>query len=199
MQRPHPVTIPRPLCRALLLAGILCCTGGACVPSWTVIRQAAPNLLNGLTAFAAEPLSYGGLHVGEKTEGEYQSAKSPEQQQSWQTDKAEMAQIFLAELRDRSAGLAVTEGSGGGKHTVRAQVVFIEPGFYAYVAAHATEVIMRLEVLSPQGAVLDIIEVRVAVEASMANPSSGGRLRQAGRRLGAVAADYLLQRVAQPK
>ena len=198
MHRPDPDISPGPTCRALLLAGILALACGACVPAWTVIRQAAaPNPLMGQTAVAAAPLSFDGLYVGEKTEQQYQAEKSAEQQQSWQTDKVEMAQNFLAELRDRSQGL-VTVGPGAGKHSVRARVLFIEPGFYAYVAAHPTEVVMRLEVLSPAGAVLDEIEVRIAVEATLVTPSSGGRLRQAGRRLGAVAADYLLQRVAQP-
>lgn len=181
-----------------MLPGLLTVALTACVPAWTVIRQAAPNPLTGQTAFAVTPLSFDGLYVGEKTEQAYQSEKSGDQQHSWQTDKVEMAQNFLAEIKDRSQGLAITLGQGGGNYAVRARVLFIEPGFYAYVAAHPTEVVMRLEVLSPQGAVLDEIEVRVAVEATMVSPSSGGRLRRAGRRLGGIAADYLLQRVAQP-
>ena len=184
----------------LMLLGLFFVTLTACIPAWTVIRQAAPNPLIGQTAIAVTPLSFDGLYVGEKTEEEYQSEKSGDQQHGWQTDKVEMAQNFLAELMDRSQsqGLAVSSGQGGGKPAVRARVLFIEPGFYAYVAARPTEVVMRLKVLSAQGAVLDEIEVQVAVGASMVTPSSGGRLRMAGRRLGEIAADYLLQRVAQP-
>lgn len=181
------------------LLSLLALTCGACVPAWTVIRQApSPNPLYGQAAVAVEPLSFSGLHVGEKTEAAYQSEKSADQQHSWQTDKTEMAQNFAAELQSRSQGLAAPGRAGGGKHAVRARIVFVEPGFYAYVAAHPTEVVMRLEVLAPGGAVLDEIEARVAVEATMVTPSSGGRMREAGRRLGGIVADYLLQRVAQP-
>ncbi len=183
----------------LLLLTLLALICGACVPAWTVIRQApGPNPLHGKATMALEPLSFAGLHVGQKTEADYQSKKSGEQQSSWQTDKTEMAQNFAAELQARSQGLATPGAAGGGKHAVRARIVFIEPGFYAYVAAHPTEAVMRLQVLAPGGEVLDEIEARVAVEATMVSPSSGGRMREAGTRLGGIAADYLLQRVAQP-
>ncbi len=182
----------------LALAGLLSATVGACVPAWTVIRQAAPNPMAGQNTFAVKPLSFDGLFVGEKTEQEYQSEKSADQQHSWQTDKVEMAQNFVAELRGQAAGLGLSvSAGGGGKHIVRARVLFIEPGFYAYVAHHPTEVVLRLQVLTEHGAVLDEIEVRVAVAATMVSPSSGGRLREAGRRLGGIAADYLRHRVTQ--
>lgn len=169
----------------------------ACVPPWAVIRQATPNPFIGQSAFAVAELNFDGLRVGEKSEQAYLSAKDQQQQGSFATDKVEMAANFTETLKSSAAGLSFSQPGAAAGYTVRPHVVWIEPGFYAYVAAHPTEVVMKLQLLDAKGALMDDIEVRVSVAATIANPSSGGRLREAGRQLGAIAADYLRQRVVQ--
>ena len=59
----------------------------------------------------------------------------------------------------------------------------------------ATQVKMRIEILSSDGAVIDDIMVPSVIGSSMVNASSGSRLRLAGQDLARVTAQYLRKRI----
>ena len=50
--------------------------------------------LHGQRSFAIEPIQFNMLMVGDKPEPVYLGGKKPEQQQSWQTDKSELARLL---------------------------------------------------------------------------------------------------------
>ena len=61
--------------------------GASCGPSWTVVRQAAPNPFLGKTNFAVDAIHYDNLMIGKKSEAEYLGGKDPQQQASFVGDK----------------------------------------------------------------------------------------------------------------
>lgn len=168
----------------------------ACGPRWAVVAQATPNPFVNQRMFAVEPIHFEQLVVGDKSEREYLSSKDAEQQSSWTEDKRAFATRFsehLTETLPEVQFVAVAPVSG--PYVVRPTVTFIEPGFYVGVAAQPAEVKMTLELVSPQGEVLDTVRLRSTVTSSLTNPSTGGRLRAAGEELGEQVADYIRTRV----
>jgi hypothetical protein len=79
--------------------------------------------------------------------------------------------------------------------TLRPTITFIEPGFYAYVAAQPTNVKLTLQILGPDGRIFDEIKMEATEAAQMMNPSSGGRLRDCAKQLGNLTARYMRSRV----
>ncbi|GAC1352245.1 MAG: hypothetical protein NVSMB1_13210 [Polyangiales bacterium] len=169
-----------------------------CGHPWRIVRQASPNPMHGQTKFAVEPMHFDSMMVGGKTEATYQSGKTPEQQQGWQADKAGMNGEFFATLLGQADGLQLTQGPPPDAQTfvVRPIVTFVEPGFYAYVAAISTNVKLTVQILGPQG-VLDEFTVENYQQATMTSPSSGGRMRSAANVLGRYVAAYLKERVTK--
>ena len=176
-----------------LLLVILSCLPG-CGPRWSVIAQASPDPLVGARTFYVEPIHFDPPIIGEKTEGEYLAGKSPDQRDGWLTDKTETSKRYASALMSESTGLLFPVQPAPGVFIVRPIVGFVEPGFYAYVA-RPTEVRMRVQILSSDGALIDEIAIRSLIGASLMNPASGTRLRQAGEDLGRVTAEYLKKRV----
>ncbi|UQA62404.1 hypothetical protein [Polyangium aurulentum] len=168
----------------------------ACGPSWTVVAQKTPNPFVNQRVFAVEPMHFEGLVVGEKSEAEYLAGKDAEQQSSWTEDKRALAMMFAEHLTQSLPQVQfVAAAPVAGPYIVRPVITFIEPGFYAGIVAQAAEVRLTLELLSPQGAVLDRVLMTSTVAATLTNPSSGGRLRAAGEGLGAQVAAYMRTRV----
>jgi hypothetical protein len=167
-----------------------------CGPRWTVVRQTAPDPFLHRPAFVVERIHFETLRVGSKTEAEYQAEKSPEQKDSWDADKAGMVEAYVRGFAEAGKGIQVTPGPTQGGSIVRPIVTFIEPGFYAGVAASATRVHITVQLLDLQGAPLDEIRIESSVPASMTNPASGTRLRQAAEDLGEVTAKYVMTRVS---
>jgi hypothetical protein len=176
----------------LLVASLSLLVG--CGPRWLVVRQTVPDPLVQRPQFAVEAIRFDNLLVGGKTEGEYLAGKEQDQRGKWQADKQAMAEGFAAALAAAGEGLAigplVPEGS-----IVRPVVTFIEPGFYAGIAAGATEVRMTVQILDARGTVLDEIEVHSRIAATMGTAAVGTRLRDAADDLGHVVAGYLRTRV----
>jgi hypothetical protein len=168
-----------------------------CGPPWVVVVQATPNPFVNQRQFSLEPVHMENLTIGEKSEAAWQSEKDAEQRSSWQQDKSSFATNFITHLSGEIPELRLLAGPPPDPRTfiIRPTVTYIEPGFYAYVASHATEVRMTLQILNAGGGILDEIKIEVAVAATLTNPSTGGRLRDAGDKLGDIVAEYLRTRV----
>jgi hypothetical protein len=183
---------------ALLVALPLALASAACVPRWHVISQTSPDPLVGMSEFSVEPLHFEHTRVGEKTEEEYLSGKDPGQEESWRADKAGMSERFAAGLSSAASGLRLT-GPGGPGPVILPTVRFIETGYYAGVSQRDTELTMRVQIMSTEGNLLDEIEIHSAISASLLNPASGTRMRQAAEDLGGVTAKYVKTRVTRAK
>jgi hypothetical protein len=191
MHRRHFLVLATALAAAPLLAG--------CGPRWIVLTQAAPNPLLNQNKFAVLPVDYTGLIVGQKTEAEYLASKEEDTRASWAGDKTGIDTEFVKVLTERAAesGINVVRATGpaDAPFQIRPKVEFIEPGFYAVVAARASEVRMKVQITAPDGKIIDEITIRHNTSASMTNPAVGNRLRDDGEGLGAIMAAYLKSRV----
>jgi hypothetical protein len=182
--------------RVFLLFALALVTG--CGPRWTILAQAQPDPLLGAKAFYIEPIHFDPPIVGDKTEAEYLADKSPDQRDSWLTDKSDTSTRYMATLIGSFPGVQFATGPAPGVFIVRPIVSFIEPGFYAGIAAAPTVLRMRVVVLTSQGGLVDDFLVPSVIGASMVYASSGSRMRLAGEDLGRVTADYLKLRVFPP-
>ena len=169
--------------------------GGCIAHPWQVIRQAVPNPLVGKTIFEVAPTSFEGLRVGGVPEGEWLAGKDGQQRQSWEGDKAGMANEFLAALQRGAAGIGIRPaGPGAAGLVIVPHVTFVEPGFYVGVAHRSSEAQMLVQIREGQ-TLIDEISVGAMVPADLSNPSTGGRLRAAAQRIGVITAAYLRSRV----
>ncbi len=180
-----------------------------CAPPWHVVLIATPDPFLGQRKFGVLPIEYAGLMIGRKPEPVYLSEKDPKQQASFQDDKAALNANFLEHLtgRARESGVEIVPATGpdSAPFIIKPHVDFIEPGFYAAVAAMSSEVHMRVRILGQGGQPLDEIElihrtspnsgVSIGGIAIPKDPSSGGRLRSDGAGLGELVGRYILSRV----
>src|SRR5262249_27787545 len=109
--------------------------------------------------------------------------------------------------RAREAGIEVVPATGpaSAPFTIRPHVHFIEPGFYAGVASAPSEVHMNVKITAAGNRILDEIAlvhgtdpnsgVSIGGFAIPKDPSSGGRLRTDGAKLGELVGRYLITRV----
>lgn len=176
--------------------------GIACGPPGLVVKQAMPNPFVGKNEFVVEPVTYPNLSVGGKPEATYLADKKPESQQSFEADKTETAKNLIETLMAEGArrGLRITPAAGApGMFNIRPMVTFFEPGNFNGFVNIATELKATLQIVDAQGQVIDEVLFQTAVGASLANPSSGGRMHTAGKNLGSLIASYLQYRVALSK
>jgi hypothetical protein len=183
--------------RAFLVLSVLVLTMVGCVPRWTIRQQAVPNPLLGQRRFNLEGVHWEQLRVGEKSEAEYLGGKSPEQQQSFQSDKKMFEQRFVEALTSEARGVQFVPAppGDGAAFTVRPLVTFFEPGFYVGVARRDSEAELTVQVFSPDGKLVDEIAIHSRIAATLTSPSSGDRMRKCGDDLGGVTASYLSKRV----
>jgi hypothetical protein len=181
-----------------LALGLVASLSIACAPPWTIVRQTTPDPFVGHPQFTIEPLHFEQAQVGGKSEAAYAAEKEASKQASWEEDKNGMNERFSAAIASTGVGLQLS-GPGGAGAIVRPIVTFMEPGFYVGVASHPTELKMRIQILDPQGQPLDEIAVHSSVGASMTDPASGSRFREAAEHLGRVTAKYLQTRVTPDK
>jgi hypothetical protein len=180
-----------------------------CAPPWHVVAFASPNPFVGQRRFGVTPIDYAGLMVGAKPEPVYMASKDPQQQQSFQTDKAALNEKFLEHLtvtaREHAIQVVPATGPGDAPFILKPSIDFIEPGFYAGVAGAPSEVHMIVRIVGPDNRVLDEISlahgtdprsgVSIGGFAIPKDPSSGGRLRTDGAYLGDFVGRYLVSRV----
>jgi hypothetical protein len=176
---------------------VLACVGcGAGPIPWQVVSQTQPNPLLGQTHFAVAPIDFSTLMVGNKSEAEYLSVKKEETQESWTETKATLEGAFVENLTSAAAskGISVITGATGAPFIIRPKVNYIEPGFYAYVSAMASDVKMYIQIATPEGAVIDEFQIENGTEGSLGKASTNSRLKHDGTALGKFAARYLAAR-----
>jgi hypothetical protein len=172
---------------------------GGCGQSWIIHAQAVPDPFLNQRRYAVLPVDFTGLTVGEKSEAEYQAGKSPDQQASFEGDKAGMNETFFKVLVSKAhdAGIEVVPATGpaSAPFQIHPLVPAVEPGYYAAVAAAPGRVRMIVRLTDAQGTTLDQIEM----EQKGGDFSTGGRLRVAAGKLGGSLAEYLAARAAGTK
>lgn len=139
-----------------------------------------------------EPLHSEQLMVGAKPEAVYVSEKKAESGESYMNDKAASAMEFQQRLMGAFPNVFAPGGAPDNTFTIRPTWTHWEPGsVVAFGGARPSVADLIVEVVSPQGQVLDKFDLETAVGASIYNPSSGGRMRSALKRAGNVVAAYM--------
>ncbi|MBK7395969.1 MAG: hypothetical protein IPJ34_06595 [Myxococcales bacterium] len=181
--------------RTLFAVGALAAVAGSTgCTRWTIVRQAAPSPLNAASKFVLEPMHWENTSVGGKPEAQYFADKEPAQQQSYATDKVEATGLFVTNLKSHAGSVQWTTADPQA-FIVRPIVEHWEPGFYAVVARQNARMDLRLQILTPQGQVVDEITVWSTAQATVTSPSSGQRMRMCGEDLGGVVGNYLSSRL----
>lgn len=179
------------LCFASLLVG--------CGHPWKTTRQAVPNPFYGKGRFGVVPVTFNALAVGDTTEADWMAEKDAEQRQSWQEDKSGINEHFAEGLIEQAESDDITvvkaTSPAAAPFIVRANVNFYEPGIYTGFFNRDTLIKATVQITDPAGLVLDEVLFEAKVEATLLNPSSGGRARDAAERIGKLTALYLRHRV----
>jgi hypothetical protein len=184
-----------------------------CGPPWVVVMQTTPNSLVNAPRFSVLPIDFTGLEIGGESlftddvdsvpESVFLSEKSPETQQSFAADKAAINENFTKLLMSRvqAAGVEVVLGMGpaDAPFQIRPSIKWLRPGVFAVVYRSHSEVRMTLRITTPDGRVLDEITMKSRTPTSLANASSGDRLRTDAGWLGLNAANYVRSRVHPEK
>lgn len=173
----------------------LALAGGGC---HFQVPNRASDPLYGMRGFALEQVQFYNLLVGGKPEPVYLGDKKPEQQQSWQTDKSELARLLGQQLVQVTApaGISFAPPPPGAlpQAILRINVDFIEPGHFNGFFNIDTEIRATVSVFGPNGEPFGQNQFAARVPSSLSNPSSGGRLREGGTQLGDALGRYLLRR-----
>ena len=170
----------------LLVAALALLATTGCGPKWEVVKQANPNPFAPSSKFAMAPPTYEGLMVGSKSEQEYLSEKDANTQQDWQNDKKEMVDAFMDGFNAERESVQ----TGAGEYAISPHITFIEPGYYAGVAAAPSEVRVDVKIFDKAGALLD----EITITAKGGGMSTTQRLRTAAKELGITVAKYLKKR-----
>ncbi|XXX74457.1 hypothetical protein WMF30_43100 [Sorangium sp. So ce134] len=171
----------------------------ACGHPWKAARQAVPNPFYGKGRFGVVPVSFHALVVGDVSEADWMADKDAEQRQSWQEDKAgineQFAEALMAEAASEDAIVVKAMSAADAPFFIRANVTSYEPGIFTGVFNKDTLLKATVQFTDPAGVVLDEVLFETAAPASLMNPSSGGRAREAAKQLGKLTGMYLLHRV----
>jgi len=174
---------------------VLLLSSAACGPAWAVVQLSTPNPLFRQKTLGVEAVHFEGVRIGEKAEREWLGGKDAGQQASFAEDKERFAKSFAEQLAEDLPEVTLVASPGPSPLFVRPHVTRIEPGFYGGATAKPTEVEMKVEVLSVDGEVFDVVEMRASVPATTTSPETGVRLRAAAEILGGQVAEFLRSRV----
>ncbi|MDC0681504.1 MULTISPECIES: hypothetical protein [Sorangium] len=190
MHRRHALWILM-LCLTPLLA--------ACGHPWKTSRQAMPNPFYGQGRFGVVPIAFNALQVGNSSEADWMAEKDAEQRQSWQEDKSAMNEAFTEALVEKAASedaiVVRARSAADAPFFIRANVTFYEPGVFTGVFNMDTLLKATVQLTDPAGRVFDEFLIEAKSPASLLNPSSGGRARDAASQLGKLTAMYISHRV----
>jgi hypothetical protein len=132
-----------------------------CGGPWTVVKQASPNPFSAQTAFFVTPPTWNNLQVEGRDEAAWLAGKKPETQQAHNNDKLAFSSRFQQMMVTKARGLDIHDNAEGRPPgwTVRTNVHYFEPGFYAVVTSAPTRVRLTVDFVDPNGQVADQIEV----------------------------------------
>jgi len=165
----------------------------SCGGSWRIVKQATPSPFKADSTFAVAPATWEGVMVGKKTEADWLSDKKPETQASHTNDKASLGAQLSVMAQTHAKALKIVQGEAN--YTVKPNVFWFEPGYYAMVASAPTQIKVRFDIVDGQGATVDQIEIEGVGAATMAfNPIPRATV---GQRLSA-AADQVAERCLPP-
>jgi hypothetical protein len=174
-----------------------------CGPKWVVVMQAVPDPFINQSRFSVLPVDFTGLEIGAKPEAIYLAEKTAEQRESFLNDKAGVNEEFtgglMKEARELGLDVVLATGPNDAPFQIRPSIAWLEPGFFAGIVGAPSEVKMRLQIVLPDGRVLDEILMKHATPGNITTAASGTRLRSDGKGLGALTATYLSSRVHPEK
>jgi len=134
-----------------------------------------------------EPLRVDQLMVGEKPVAQYTAEKNAGSADSFDGDLRAADGIFHGRVAEDYGFLFMPGGAPDNTFTIRPMFVHWEPGFYAFVAAQPATANLVIDVLAPNGQILD----KLTIETRASDYSSGGRMRLAMKQAGRAFARYL--------
>jgi hypothetical protein len=164
----------------------------ACGRPYHMEAQAAPSpfVRPGCRA-VLEPIHTEQMLVGSMPESAYLARKQDKSAESYMVDKQESAGLFQQTIVDRYGTLFVA-GAPDNTFIIRPTWTHWEPGsVVAFGSSRPSTADFMVDVLTPQGQLLDRFDFETAVSASIYNPSSGGRMRSALKKAGKIVADYI--------
>jgi len=174
----------------------------ACGSHRQVVSAASPNPFGCSSRFVVAPVEFEVQQVGKKSEPEYLANKSEATKLRWEADKAAIASEFSRRLVEVSAQrgvrvVPVASPRAEGAFRILATVHFLEPGFFAGPAQHASEVSMTVTLESPQGELLDEIDLGSETLGSIVHASTRARFEHDAEELAEELADYLEARTGR--
>jgi len=181
---------------ASLIPALVCVALASCGTSaqFKIVKQADPNPLVGVQAFAIDPIRYVDLHVDGKTEAEYTADFDAEKKAAWEEDKQNVYKVFAEYVADASGnGIRIDETAAC---RLRLIVREMDSGYYRIPAWNAvTKIFMTVELTDPSGEVADEVFCSDgAAFDAVFNPTVGGRLGSVAKSLGKMVGDYLAER-----
>ncbi len=163
----------------------------ACSKPYVVVREAVPNpFVHAQCRLAVADVATNKLIVGDEPDARYAADKSPEQQASYQQDKAAFSSIFRDELAQRHPSLVVpAPAAGPNVFLMRASFTHWEPGFEAVIVSKPAEAQITVDIYDASGQKLyDEIRTKAKVTGSFA---SGSRMRDAARVVARYTSAYI--------
>src|SRR5687768_9475314 len=103
----------RALFGVVLSVSIGASAAGCGGPSYQVIRQATPNPLINVRSYALLPVTWEGFTYNERPESEWLATRTPDQQASWQNDKAGATARYMQRFEiEKRADEVITLANG---------------------------------------------------------------------------------------
>ena len=169
-----------------------------CADPWTLVHQVNPTPYGKSSNMTIEELSFDDVKVGEKTEDQYLATKSADTQQSFRGDKDAMVAQFRKGFDAERGALPIIPAGlpGSNPFVIKPRVTFIEPGFFSgMIVSASTELRVTIDVVDANGNMDDEIVISTKVSATMDDPASGTRMREAAQEVGRDTAAYLKKRL----
>ncbi len=187
---------------AVMVAALALLFGQGCT-HWTVVKQANPNPFVGQKKFVLEEPSFDGLMVDTRTEADFKSGRSSEENGRWDADKKRVVEAFVAALRDDTHDLEWASEPGDAV-LVRTHITNMHGGISAGIVSTAAHVAMTVQLLKGNEVLDEIVtagEYSQNESIHVGGVATGGysgsdRLGKAADKLGGYVASYLASRTS---
>jgi hypothetical protein len=170
---------------AVALAAVGC--GG---PGYMVIKQAPASDLAGKATFAIVPADYSKGSIDGHSEPEYAAAQDTEGKRRWGDVKTGIDEDFSKAVAAKGSGLTFVQSGVQAALLVKPVIRSINPGSFF----SRSELRLAVQITSPDGAVLDEIELVNGTSGNVYNATDEKRLRQDAEEIGERVGRYLASR-----